>query len=404
MLRSVAQLLLVSAVFFLAGFSDRADAQPLTWSGSLKSLNMTGQGTPDGFAPDYTLSGNAARLETSWQPRSSWQFHAALDYQYLWSDTPDLLFRPSPNINRVIDLEKTETHGKDAASTLQVDRLNLQWREGPIDLTFGRQAIGFGRILINSPLDVIAPFAPDAIDTDVRSGIDALHTIFNYGVDGQLGAVIVWGEENRDNSYLGTWSDNTRGLDLLLIGGRLRGRNMVGGGIAGSLGTLGLKGEISVHDGRDQDKPGGDLHDTFAIAAIEAWYRFDNGLSLISQYLYNGPGVDNPQDYPRVLASAPLQQGLSHLLGRDYLILAPAYDLHPLAALQGLLIYNLHDESALLRPTLDLSLADNIALQLFWTWNLGSSPAINPVNGSLVPRSEFGLRGDSGGLFLKWFF
>ena len=334
----------------------------------------------------------------------TWRLETALDYQYLWSDPPGFRGLETIDYNRRLDMEKSWQHDKHGAGRLQVDRMNLQWQTGAVDTTIGRQAIGFGRILIFSPLDVIAPFAPDAIDTDVRSGVDALHTIFNYGIDGQVGAIAVWGEEAEFNSYLGTWSDNWSGLDLLMIGGELRGRNMIGAGLAGSLGTLGLKAEISVYDGKDTNEIDGDLHNSFSVAAVEAWYRFANGLSLVTQYLYNGPGVNDPADYPAVLASAPLQEGLTYLLGRHYLIIAPAYEIHPLATLQGLIIYNIDDESALMRPTLDLSLADNLSLQAFWTWHSGASPELASSLLPALPRSEFGTYGDSGGVFIKWFF
>jgi hypothetical protein len=301
-------------------------------------------------------------------------------------------------------MERTWQHGSHADSRLQVDRFNLQWHKGPLDVTLGRQAVGFGRILIASPLDVIAPFPPDALDTDVRSGVDALRSIYNYGLDGQLGAIAIWGQESRYDSFLATWTDNYSAVDLLMIGGRLRGRSMFGAGLAGSLGTLGLKGEFSIHKGRDVGQPGGDPDHAFALAAVEAWYRFDNGISLVAEYLYNGPGADDPEEYPEVLASAPLQEGLTYLAGRHYLIAAPSYELHPLATLQGLVIYNLGDHSALLRPTLILSLADNLSLELFWTWYSGKQPRV-AASGLLVePRSEYGMFGDSGGFFLKWYF
>lgn len=339
-----------------------------------------------------------------WLPSQDWQVQTALDYQYLWSDPEEAFALPKDDHNRHMDLDKSWQHGDQGVSRLQIDRLNLHWRKGALDVTLGRQAVGFGRILIYSPLDVIAPFAPDAIDTELRSGIDALHAVLNYGLDGQLGAIGVWGEETRDGSLLATWSDNREGLDMLMIGGSLRGHSMFGAGLAGSLGTLGLKGEFSLHRGRDTGQTGGDLHDSYALAAVEAWYRFDNDLSLITQYLYNGPGVDDPQDYPKVIASAPLQEGLSHLLGRHYLIAALAYELHPLATAQGLMLYNLEDHSALIRPTLDLNLADNLSMQLFWSWHFGQEPVGVSVLLPAEPRSEFGMRGDSGGLFLKWFF
>ncbi len=379
-------------------------AEGLQWSGFVKSLNVYIEEAPAGLAPEYWISSNNARLDVTWQLSDTWQLETALDYQYLWSDPAGFHGLETIDYNRRLDLEKSWQHDEHGASRLQVDRINLQRQNGAVDTTIGRQAIGFGRILVFSPLDVIAPFAPDAIDTDVRSGVDALHTIFNYGIDGQVGAIAVWGEEAEFNSYLGTWSDNRAGLDLLMIGGKLRGRNMIGTGLAGSLGTLGLKGEISVYDGKDTGEIDGDLHDSFTVAAVEAWYRFANGLSLVTQYLYNGPGVNDPEDYPAALASAPLQEGLTYLLGRHYLIIAPAYEIHPLATLQGLIIYNIDDESALLRPTLDLSLADNLSLQAFWTWHSGESPEAVSSLLPALPRSEFGTFGDSGGVFIKWFF
>lgn len=381
-----------------------ASTSPPEWSGSFKSLNLHGEEAPADLFSEYQLSSNRARLNMDWQAASSLKLETALDYQYLWSNQPDDFIRTANNNNRHLDMDKSWQHGEHGTSYLQVDRLSLQWHIGALDATIGRQAIGFGRILIYSPLDVIAPFAPDAIDTEIRGGIDALHTVFNYGLDGQLGAIVIWGEDSRYDSFLATWSDNHAGVDMLMIGGRLRGHNMFGAGLAGSIGTLGLKGEFSLHEGRDVGKIGGDLHDSYTLAAVESWYRFDNGLSVIAQYLYNGPGVDDPEKYPRVISSAPLQEGLTYLLGRHYLILAPAYELHPLATAQGLILYNLKDDSALIRPTLDLNLADNLSLQLFWTWNVGRKPEVAATLSLPEIRSEFGLRGDSGGLFLNWYF
>ena len=374
------------------------------WSGSVKSLNIYGEEAPADLFPEYWLSRNSVRLNMDWQPKPAWQLETALDYQYLWSDPKSVLPLPKRTYNRHLDMEKTWQHGDHGSSLLQVDRLNLHWRTGKMDVTLGRQAVGFGRILIFSPLDVIAPFAPEALDTDIRRGVDAFQGIYNYGMDGQLAATAVWGENSSDNSFLATWTDNRYGVDLLMITGELRDRLMFGAGLAGSLGTLGLKGEFSVYKGKDRSEPNGDLHDSFAVAAVEAWYRFDSGISLVTQYLYNGPGVSNPKDYIKALISAPLQEGLTYLLGRHYLMFAPSYEIHPLATIQGIVIYNLADDSALIRPTLDLNLADNMTLQIFWTSHIGDQPRVVSSFLPAEPRSEFGMIGDNYGVFLKYFF
>ncbi len=379
-------------------------AEALQWSGSIKSLNLYGEEAPANQFPDYKLSSNRARFNIDWRPAGSWRLESSLDYQYLWSDPENLFTLPNDKQNRHLDLDKDWQHGDQGLSRLQVDRLNLHWRSTNIDVSVGRQAVGFGRILIFSPLDVIAPFAPDALDTDIRSGVDAFKSAYNYGLDGQIGAIAVWGNDNKDNSFLINWTDNRHGLDLLMIAGSLRDRTMFGVGLAGSLGTLGLKGEFSVYKGIDVNEADGDRYDSYAIAAIETWYRFDTGISLITQYLYNGPGAEDPKDYNQVLLSAPLREGLTYLLGKHYLMVAPVYEIHPLVTAQGLVIYNIVDESALLRPTLEISVSDNISLQLFWTKYVGKEPRTTTSFLPAEPRSEFGLAGDSGGLFIKYFF
>lgn len=397
--------LLISALILPWLHSGQALAQSVPkWSGSFKSLNIASEKDPTGTFPDSQLSSNRFRLELGWALNRHLRLEAALDHQLLWTNPADLLPLSTGGVNRHLDLETTWQHSDSWRSRLQLDHFNLRLACENLDAVIGRQAIGFGRIVIFSPLDIIAPFPPDALDTDVRPGVDAIQVATYYGLDGRLGGTFVWGDEQQHNSWLLTWSDNRSGIDLLAIGGRLRERPMLGVGLAGSLGTLGLKAEVAHYEGQRTDELSGDLHKSFTIGALETWYRFDNGLTLISQYLYNGAGSDDPEEYPAVAASAPFQEGLTALLGRNYLLAAPSYELHPLATLQGLLIWNLDDDSLLARPSLTLEPWDNISLELFLNLHSGDSPSqLSPLP-FFTPRSEFGLRGDSGGLFLTCYF
>ena len=398
--------LLVLAALFLAALSSARllEAAAPEWSGSLKSLALYGEAAPEGTFPSYKLSSNRFRLNLGWELTELFRLESSADYQLLWTDPGGIVPLPGSGVNRRLDLENRWQEGEAWSSRLQMDHLNLRLQTGRLDAVVGRQPIGFGRIVIFSPLDIIAPFPPEALDTDVRPGVDAVRATAYYGLDGQLGGIFVWGDETRHNSWLLTWSDNRHGLDLLAITGQLRDRPMVGIGLAGSLGTLGLKGEVAVYRGQHTDEPFEDLYDTFTIGAVEAWYRFDNGLTLIGQYLYNGPGTDDPDEYPVVATSAPISEGLTSLLGRNYLLAAPSYELHPLATLQGLIIWNLDDESFLARPTLVLEPGDNFSIEIFWTFNSGEEPQMNAGLLPPLPGSEFGTPGDSGGLFMKYFF
>lgn len=397
--------LLLGILLVGAGRADAGDeADAWQWSRSLRSLNLAGEKSPGDLLPAYRLSGTRLRLESTWQSTAGWRLETAADWQLLGTDPPGNASLPGDGVNRRFDLDRSWQHDHRWASRLQADRFHLTWTSEHLDASIGRQAIGFGRIATYSPLDIIAPFPVEGIDTDVRPGIDAARVTLHYGLDGQLGAVAVLGDNSRHDSYLLTWADNRNGIDLLAVGGVLRHRPMIGAGLAGSIGSLGLKGEATFFEGARFGKPGGDLHQHMLVAALESWYRFDNGLTLIVEYLHNGTGARKPAAYPQAALAGPAREGLASLLGRHYLLAAPSYELHPLVTLNGLLIWNLNDGSHLLRPSLAISLADNLGLELFWTHPSGEPPQPRSFPFPPETRGEFGGRGDSGGFFLTWFF
>lgn len=371
--------------------------------GHLKSLNLYLDRIPND-SEEGLISSTSFRLDASGKLAGDYSFEFSVEQQLLWSDPPDSGKLAQDSVNWLIDGEKSWNRGGRVESQLRLDRFNLRGERAGLRWTLGRQAIGFGRISLFSPLDVIAPFPPDALDVDVRPGVDAFKLTRYFGLGGQIGGVAVFADQLRHNSYLLTFSENLGNLDLLLLAGSLRDRPMIGVGLAGELGPLGLKGEISWYRGTRVGQVDGDPRDQFAIGALEAWYRFDNGLVLLSEYLYNGSGSNDPAQYPLVLTSAPISEGLSFLQGRHYLLFGPSYELHPLVTVNGLIIYNLQDCSALIRPQMTVSLADNLQLNLFWAFARGDKSRSNRQLGWPEVRSEFGSVGDSGGLLLRWYF
>jgi hypothetical protein len=369
-------------------------------SGQLKTLNLAYQKTDS--QESGLLSANSLRFDLKGQLNDALELEFALNNQLLYSDPADPVGPETESPNRRVDLEKSWQRGEHWSTQASVDRLALKGSFGNFDWQLGRQAIGFGRISLFSPLDVVAPFAPEALDTDIRPGVDALRGVHYFGLGGQLGGTIVLGDKAEHNSYLMTFSANRLGIDLLGIGGILRERELFGLGLAGNLGPLGIKAEISHYNSKENTLAG-DLRDEFNIAALEFWYRFENGMILLAEYLHNGAGADNPEDYAASASAATFREGLSFLLGRKYLLLGPSWELHPLATISGLLIRNLTDDSSLLRPQLQLSLSDNLSLDLFYSLNFGQKPQkLTPAMS--LPKSEFGSTADSGGLLLRYYF
>ena len=371
-------------------------------NGHFKSLNLYQQPT---YAQDQDiwLSADSLRFDLLGKINSlgsAWQI--SLEQLFLYQDPRDSLSLPVAGRNRLEELAWDGNSAHALSWQLQIDRLSLQWDWDASVLTVGRQAVGFGRISLFSPLDVIAPFAPTELDSEVRPGVDALRMQHYFDIVGEAGATVVVAENQTQSSVLGDLTLNAGKIDFLLIGGRLRDRSMIGLGMSGQLGGLGVKGEWAGYRGSDVGEFGGDLHGKFSIAGLEFEYRFAVDLILQLQYLYNGPGSDSPEEYPLVVQTAALQESLTYLYGRHYLLSALSRDLTPLIRLSGLLIFNLNDDSWMLRPLLGVSLMDNISLDIFWNLYQGDKP--NMVAGQLIPCSEFGSVKDGGGFLFKMYF
>lgn len=392
----------VSCFFLILCFLPPRLCTATDLNGHFKSLNIYQQ-TTSAQGQDVWLSADSLRLDLSGKLKllaSAWQI--SLDQLFLYQDPRDSLPLPVTGRNRIEELAWDGNSGHALSWQLQIDRLSLQWDWDATVLTVGRQAVGFGRISLFSPLDIIAPFAPTELDSEVRPGVDALRVRQYFDIVGEAGATLVVGEKQAMNSALGDLTLNAGKIDFLLIGGRLRDRSMIGFGMSGQLGGLGVKGEWAGYNGSEVGRLGGDLHEKFSIAGFEFEYRFPIDLILQLQYLYNGPGSDNPVEYPLVAQSASIQEGLTYLYGKHYLLSGLSRDLTPLVRLFGLAILNLKDDSWLFRPLIEVSLMDNISLDIFWNFYQGDEPHL--VAGQLLPRSEFGSVEDSGGFLLKMYF
>ena len=189
----------------------RADETPAgaSMGGSLKSLNFYAARLGAG-GEDVVASADSLRLDLSGALSATLGFGFSLDQQLLWVNRPGVLSLEENHTNRRMDLETTWHEEQRLGGLLQVDRLFVHGARGALQWTVGRQAIGFGRISLFSPLDVIAPFPPDVLDSDVRPGVDAARFSSYFGMAGQLGGVAVFGEESHSNSYLLTLGGNLR--------------------------------------------------------------------------------------------------------------------------------------------------------------------------------------------------
>ena len=87
-------------------------------------------------------------------------------------------------------------------ATGTIDRASVTFTTDNLVLRAGRQAITWGSGMVFHPSDIVAPFAPDAIDTTYKPGVDMLYGQYLFDNGADIQAIVVpraatWGGDGR---------------------------------------------------------------------------------------------------------------------------------------------------------------------------------------------------------------
>ena len=282
-----------------------------------------------------------------------------------------------------------------------VDWLYASYTRDLWTITVGRQPITFGRGKLFRPSDVVATFALTEVDTEFKSGADALRIDWSPAENTNLSLVAVTGELEVDNDV----QASLQGTSILVRGERGIGASQIGGivGFVRGDGVLGVDGVIDMDGyeiygeatatvvterslGRDPDliKAG----DIVPRAVLGASFKAGD-VTLSPEFVYNGFGARLSDQYLTVAASPRVAIGEQSTLGRYYTGLVVGWQLHPLWSLGGVALANLGDRSALASLAVRGNLSDNSFIVVGGYIGAGKTPEL--VGLDLVVEDEFGL-------------
>lgn len=296
-----------------------------------------------------------------------------------------------------------EPHSGGSRTRARVERLDLAWSLGMLDVQVGRQPVSFGTSHFVGVLDVLAPFAPGWLDASFKPGIDALRVRTSVGESGEAEVILAGAAPFGEGAAIARMRASLAGTDVELLGGRFRDRGFGGLGWEGELGPAGLWGELAAFQRRPDVET---YRGGWSEAALAAVLGADFNLPLearggIALFL-NDFGARRPQDLAAVYADAPFREGWVFLGSSRYAILTASRALHPLVSgtLAGLV--NLVDGSTLWQPRLTLSVSDDADLGAYAWLGTGARPQ---TDGSrLEVHSEFGMMPTGLGLYARWYF
>lgn len=213
-----------------------------------------------------------------------------------------------------------ETYGL----THDIDRASLTIMAGPVGVTAGRQAVGWGRGVLFSAIDLFVPFSPLESDREWRAGVDAIRATLPLTDLVSAELVAVGGASDEQSALAVRVFGYMGSLDGECAAGRRGDDRFAGLSLSLPLGGTELHGEAAVF--RLPDGPAGagwrEGDDVVAQAVLGASYSFDvaGGLYLLGEYHYSGFGVDDIEDAADRLAdpdyAARAARGDFSVLGR----------------------------------------------------------------------------------------
>lgn len=379
-----------TGLFFLLLFLKTTDSSE--WRHSLRNVTQRGE---------YRDLRADTRLRHEWVLDQKWR---GLDFALEWSLKTSSLaspaggFRlPASGSSNAFELHHLSLNPIDEAGTrldLRLERFSYNFSHQDYDFTIGRQPLTLGRGRWFSILDVINPFAPGALDTTYKPGIDALTISRSFSPTEDLQLIAAASPKNDEGAWLLRYRQLIQSLDLEWIAGTFYNRRLVGVGYEGEIGHQAIFGELALFEVLPQKDllNSGDSTAFSGSLGLE-WLVGPMEFFSIS-YFYQDFGAKSPQDLPKAWLSAPISQNWSFLGMRSYLHLghSKTLDLKRSISLNAML--NLEDQSAILQPRLTWILNQKTDLTLWAFHGIGEDGL----------QSEFGSSGTGIGLFLKIYF
>jgi len=280
----------------------------------------------------------------------------------------------------------------------ELDRAFVALHLAPVELTIGRQALGLGRGVLFSAVDVFAPFSPLEVDREWRRGVDAAHA--ELSLDEHLSADLIGAADRdfRDGALIGRLRGYLGELDAELLAGKREEDLMLGTTASAALGDAEVHGEAAWFrtDGRGLEQGWLGAERWVAKFVAGASYQFDvgRGLRVLGEYHYSGFGLRRIGDDATQLLDpafqARLQRGDTQILGRHVFALVTSYDLADVVNANITALASPVDGSGLVGPSITFGHSDSVTLigSAYVPW--GKRPRMG------LPRSEYGLSSVSG--------
>jgi len=283
---------------------------------------------------------------------------------------------PTPLPATYFNLTQTWQSSTALNITNRIDRLSITYSAPSFVLRAGRQAITWGNGMVFHPADIVAPFAPNAVDTAYKPGADMVYGqyLFDSGADIQAIAVprgnIAQGPILFDASTYAIRGHLQLGnLETSLMFARDRSETLASLGFSGALGGASWSAEYV-----NWMLNGGTVQPSWVVNISNFGSLFGRNIAYFGEFYHNGFGVDASTPLSALPASLikRISTGQVFVAGRDFLALGAQVQITPDLTISPNAIINLNDHSALTGVSANYTLSDNTNVVLNYTQPIGA--------------------------------
>ncbi len=263
----------------------------------------------------------------------------------------------------------------------EIDRAAFHVRAGSTEFVVGRQAIGWGRGVLFSAVDLFAPFTPLEADREWRRGVDAMRADVKLSDRASVDAVGAFGTNMDHSVFAARLRGYAERADVEVVGGR-RARDLFGGlTSSAALGDAEVHAELAVFRTpavANSASSGSDRSVVKAVAGGSYRFALGNGVLVYGEYHYSGFGAPSADGIQSLLADPAFGErylrGDTQILGRHAIAVLALYELSPIVSYSIQWLQSPVDGSGVLVPSSTFTLSDRVSMLLSGYVPFGATP------------------------------
>lgn len=400
---------LLASVPVRAGDPDRDGAWSLAFRTSIKAGALVSRAPDGGLLPaDRDGAQSAWRVRIEPLARIGSRVTAGVSYEHRLSLSSQpaafaglaVLPTEAPAPYRVRQLDWTVSRSQASSWRHEVDRAYVAASLAGVNVTLGRQAIGWGRGALFGAVDLFSPFAPLEADREWRRGVDAVRADVKITDRASLDVVGAFGERVDDSLFAARFRGYAGDVDAEIVGGWRARDAFAGMTTSAAVGDAELHGELALFRAPSA-LPGAGERRVAVKAVAGGSYRIGvgNGVLVHAEYHYSGFGAKDAAGIAGLLDDPAFRarylRGDTQVLQRHALGLLASYEMSPELAASLQWLHGPADGSGVVGPSASVTFGDQVSLLLSVYWPYGRGPSGTGI------RSEYGAASRAGLLQLR---